>query len=140
MKETTIASIKTLISLFENSSLTTLKVTKGSFSIELTRGAAVSSAPSAPAPLPTPPAAKEGMITTITSPLVGTFYAAPSPDEPPFVQKGQHITEKDIVGLVESMKVFTEIPSPFSGTVEEILVKNGDFVEYDQPLFRIRQD
>ena len=140
MTQETIASIKALIAIFEDSSLTSLKVSEGKFSLHLEKGGA---AVSLPAPVP---AAKGktpgtgGALETITSPLVGTFYAAPSPDEAAFITKGQHITEKDIVGLLESMKVFTEIPAGITGTVEEILVKNGDFIEYDQPLFKIRRD
>lgn len=140
MNQETIASIKELVSLFEASSLTSLKVSEGKFSLHLEKEGAQAAAPA------TVPAVKdaakkaEGALETITSPLVGTFYAAPSPDEPAFVTKGQHITEKDVVGLLESMKVFTEIPAGIAGTVEEILVKNGDFIEYDQPLFKIRRD
>lgn len=135
----TIKSIKELISLFEASSLTALKVSEGKFSLQLEKEGAHAAPAAKPAVRDTAPKA-EGVLETITSPLVGTFYAAPSPDEPAFVTKGQHITERDIVGLLESMKVFTEIPAGIAGTVEEILVKNGDFIEYDQPLFKIRRD
>lgn len=139
MNQETIASIKELVSLFEASSLTSLKVSEGKFSLHLEKEGAQATPAAVPA---VKDAAKkaEGALETITSPLVGTFYAAPSPDEPAFVTKGQHITEKHVVGLLESMKVFTEIPAGIAGTVEEILVKNGDFIEYDQPLFKIRRD
>lgn len=74
----------------------------------------------------------------MTAPLVGIYYSAPSPDDDPFVAVGDKISENSTLCLIESMKVFTEIPSSVSGVVEEILVHNGDFVEYDQPLFKIR--
>lgn len=76
----------------------------------------------------------------ILSPLVGTFYAAPSPDEEPFVKEGAEITADTVVGMVESMKVFTEIPAGVQGSVQKILVHDGDFVEYDQPLFTVRTE
>lgn len=70
----------------------------------------------------------------IKAPLVGTFYAAPSPDQPPFVQVGDTVKKGDVVLIVESMKLMNEVTSDVDGVVQEILVKNGDAVEYDQPL------
>ena len=68
------------------------------------------------------------------APLVGTFYAAPSPDQPPFVQVGDTVKKGDVVLIIESMKLMNEVTSDVDGVVQEILVKNGDAVEYDQPL------
>ena len=70
----------------------------------------------------------------IKAPLVGTFYAAPSPDQPPFVQVGDTVKKGDVVLIIESMKLMNEVTSDVEGVVQEILVKNGDAVEYDQPL------
>ncbi len=105
---------------------------------------APSSAEAAPsAPPPAEPAAPPAAATTlheIKSPTVGTFYAAPSPDDPPFVTVGSHVEPDTIVCIVEAMKVFNQIPAECSGTITEILVNNGDAVEFGQPLFRVRPD
>ena len=79
--------------------------------------------------------AETGLL--IKSPTVGTFYTAPSPDDPPFVTVGSKIQPDTKVCIVEAMKVFNEIPAEVSGTISAILVNNGDAVEYDQPLFRV---
>ena len=73
----------------------------------------------------------------IVSPIVGTFYAAPGPEKDPFVKVGQHIAEGDIVFIIESMKVMNEVPADKSGTVVEILVENGEGVEFGQPILRL---
>ncbi|MCC8151213.1 MAG: acetyl-CoA carboxylase biotin carboxyl carrier protein [Lachnospiraceae bacterium] len=73
----------------------------------------------------------------VNSPLVGTFYAAGSPDAEPFVQVGDTVKKGDVLGIVEAMKLMNEIESDYDGVVKQILVKNGDLVEYDQPLFVI---
>lgn len=75
---------------------------------------------------------------TVKSPLVGTFYAAPSEAAEAFVNVGSVVKKGQTLGIVEAMKLMNEIESEFDGIVEEILVKNGDTVEYGQPLFRIR--
>ena len=75
---------------------------------------------------------------TINSPTVGTFYEAPSPDDPPFVKIGARVEPDTIVCIVEAMKVFNQIPAEIGGTITEILVKNGDAVEFGQPLFRVK--
>ena len=77
----------------------------------------------------------EGMI--VKSPLVGTFYAAPSEDADPFVSVGDKVKKGQVIGIVEAMKLMNEIESDFDGKVAEIYVQNGQAVEYGQPLFRI---
>lgn len=74
----------------------------------------------------------------IKSPLVGTFYAAPSEDAAPFVAAGDSVKEGQVLAIVEAMKLMNDIESDYTGVVAEILVKNGDTVEYGQPLFVIK--
>lgn len=74
----------------------------------------------------------------IKSPLVGTFYAAPAEDAAPFVTEGSEVKKGQTLGIVEAMKLMNEIESEFEGTVAEILVENGQMVEFGQPLFRIK--
>jgi len=90
-------------------------------------------APSAPAAAP---AAADGLV--IKSPTVGTFYASPTPGEPTFVKVGSTVKPDTVVCIIEAMKVFNQIPSEISGTITEVLVNNGDAVEYGQPLFRVK--
>ena len=78
---------------------------------------------------------KEGKI--ITSPMIGTFYAKPSPDSNPFVEVGKNIKKGDTVCIVEAMKLMNEIESEFDGKVVEIFVKDGQMVDFGKPLFRI---
>jgi acetyl-CoA carboxylase biotin carboxyl carrier protein len=83
------------------------------------------------------PKAPQDLGLVIKSPTVGTFYAAPSPDDPPFVTVGSKVRPDTTVCIVEAMKVFNPIEAGVSGTITAILVSNGDAVEYDQPLFRL---
>lgn len=76
----------------------------------------------------------------IKSPLVGTFYRAPRPDAPPFVNEGDHISQGQVLCLIEAMKIFNEIKSEVSGTVKKILVENGAPVQYGEVLFLIKLD
>ena len=94
-------------------------------------------APSAAAAPAAAPAAKE-VLPAIESPMVGTFYATPGPDKPPFVSVCSKVGPETTVCLIEAMKIFNEIKAETSGTVEEVLVKSGQPVEFGQPLFRIR--
>jgi acetyl-CoA carboxylase biotin carboxyl carrier protein len=95
--------------------------------------------PVAAAPVVAPaPAAAEPAGVEIKSPTVGTFYASPSPEEPAYLQVGSKVSPDTIVCQIEAMKVFNQIPAEVSGTVTAILVKNGDAVEYGQPLFRVK--
>jgi acetyl-CoA carboxylase biotin carboxyl carrier protein len=72
---------------------------------------------------------------TVKAPIVGTFYASPAPDKPPFVEVGKQVKKGDVIMIIESMKIMNEVTSDFDGTVKEILVKNGDPVEFDQEIF-----
>jgi acetyl-CoA carboxylase biotin carboxyl carrier protein len=77
---------------------------------------------------------------TIESPMVGTFYRAPSPEADPYVQTGDKLTESTVVCIVEAMKLMNEIEAEVRGEVVEILVENGELVEYGQPLFLIKPE
>jgi acetyl-CoA carboxylase biotin carboxyl carrier protein len=76
----------------------------------------------------------------IKSPLVGTFYATPSPDSKPYVEVGSHVDAQTVVCIIEAMKVMNEIKAETSGVIAEILVTNGQAVEYGQVLFRVKPD
>ena len=78
-------------------------------------------------------------VYIVKSPMVGTFYAAPAPDQPSYVNIGQSIKNGDVLCIVEAMKLMNEIKSEAGGSVTEILVKNGQPVEFDQPLFKIKK-
>lgn len=81
---------------------------------------------------------KEDGTQVIKAPIVGTFYQSAAPDEPPFVKVGDVVSEGEVVCIIEAMKFMNEVNSTVSGTVTEVLVKDGDFVEYGQELFRVR--
>lgn len=83
------------------------------------------------------PAAGTVSGNVVRSPIVGTFYAAPSPDKPPFVKVGDSVKKGDVIMIIESMKLMNEIKSEFDGIVKEILVSDGQAVEYDQPIMII---
>ena len=103
--------------------------------------AAVSAAVPVQAPAPAAAPAKEtaiGSDKVVTSPLVGTFYAAPSPEAEPYVKVGDTVKKGQVLGLIEAMKLMNEIESEYDGVVEAILVENEEVVEYGQPLFRIK--
>lgn len=80
--------------------------------------------------------AAEGNV--VKSPIVGTFYQAPSPDKPPFVKVGDTVKKGDVIMIIESMKLMNEVQSEFDGTVERILVTDGQAVEFDQPIMIIK--
>jgi acetyl-CoA carboxylase biotin carboxyl carrier protein len=82
---------------------------------------------------------QEGLVE-IKSPLIGTFYATPSPDSKPYVEFGSHVDAQTVVCIIEAMKVMNEIKAETSGTIAEVLVANGQAVEYGQVLFRVRPD
>lgn len=103
---------------------------------EATRPAVEASVPPATAPVSAPPPATEKWVE-ISSPMVGTFYRAPAPDEPPFVNVGDRIRTGQTVCIIEAMKLMNELEAEVSGEVVEILVQNGEPVEYGQPLMRV---
>jgi len=145
--------VKELIKVFDKSGLSKLKLKKDDFEIALQKGSetVVQSAPvtaAAPAPAAQPVAqepAKEEIEAAkkkgeyITSPMVGTFYRAPSPDSPPFVKVGDTVRKGQTIGIIEAMKIFNEIEAEFDCKILEILVEDGQPVEYDMPLFLVER-
>jgi acetyl-CoA carboxylase biotin carboxyl carrier protein len=152
--------LKTLIDLVSESGISELEVTEGegkvrivknappvyvqpstSYAPQITAGAPVAAAPSgeaapaAGAAAPAAAAAPQGHV--VTSPMVGTFYRAPSPGADPFVQVGDSVKEGQTICIIEAMKLLNEIECDKAGVVKEILVENGQAVEYGQPLFVI---
>ena len=97
---------------------------------------ALSSTEPRPETVPTTVSATPKTIV-IESPMVGTYFSSSAPDSPPFVSVGSVVHAETIVCIIEAMKVFTDIPAGVSGTIAEILVKNGQAVEFGQPLFRL---
>lgn len=160
--------IKELISIFEKTDLNDMEVQLDNAVLRLNRGAvspwthtagADTQAQAAVVPQPvvsgvqtTADTAKENISETvqaqevkekqgdkvIKSPIVGTFYQSASPDEEPFVKVGDTIAKGDVVCIIEAMKFMNEVNSEVSGTITEILVEDGEFVEYGQELFRVR--
>jgi acetyl-CoA carboxylase biotin carboxyl carrier protein len=155
-----IRKIKKLIELLEESNLAELEIREGEESVRLSRwpkslpaqttvpAAApvtqihtpVGSPEAAPqAPLPSKaPAEPQYEGTVVRSPMVGTFYAAPAPGAPPFIQVGQRVKPGDPIGIIEAMKMFNPIEAEVAGTVVRILVENGQPVEFDEPLVVIQ--
>ncbi|MBF4455732.1 acetyl-CoA carboxylase biotin carboxyl carrier protein [Acinetobacter sp. SK-43] len=137
-----IRKIKKLIDLMIESDLQAIEVKEGDQSISLTRPTPVyAAAPVAAAPTtaaPATPAAKTPRGAVETSPMVGVFYAAASPGEAPFVNVGQTVSAGETLGIIEAMKIMNPIEATKSGVIEEILVKNGEVIQFGQPLFRYR--
>ena len=137
--------VKSLITMIEASSLTKFefKTTEGSLLLEKT---AIVQTIQTQAPSTTVVIAADAAESVetveetieITAPMVGTFYLTPEPDAEPFVKVGTKVEPDSIVCILEAMKLFTEIEADCSGQVVEILAKNGELVEYGQPLFKIK--
>ena len=130
-----------LMDRFQRSSLRAMKLSCQDFSIELEQGAAAAPAAAAPAAVPAPPAAApapqaEGPV--ISAPLVGTYYAAPAPEQPPFVAAGDRVKKGQTVCLIEAMKMMSEVPAPCDCVIEEVLKANGELAAFREALFRYR--
>ena len=151
-----IRKVKKLIELLEESNIDEIEIKEGEESVRISRNSAQAllasqaaapayaaappvpapaAPPAAPAPVAEPPAASSAHV--VKSPMVGTFYRAPSPTAASFVEVGQTVRAGDVVCIVEAMKMMNQIEADKSGTIEAILVENGEPVEFDQPLFSI---
>lgn len=147
--------IKQVVDLMKRSDISEFEFEEDGFKLRLSSKGAdapqiIQAAPAlqaaAPAPAPTPaaeplaaaPAAEEKGIAIIKSPMVGTFYRAASPDSPSFADVGTKVNNDSTVCIIEAMKVMNEIQAEMSGTITEVLIENGEAVEYGQPLFKIK--
>jgi acetyl-CoA carboxylase biotin carboxyl carrier protein len=147
--------IRAIIDLMKKNDLAVFKLEKEGFKIELEahrHPAPLVSVPhehqlisvppgtSAPAQTVSPGSASEAKVTyrEIVSPMVGTFYRAPSPDSAPYVNEGQEVAEETVVCIIEAMKVMNEIKAEVTGEIVEVLVENGTAVQFGQPLFRVK--
>lgn len=151
-----IEEIKQLIELVDASKLdelelevkdTKLKLKKNKEVTEVVSSAPVA-APAAPTPQTTAPtqaaveetpAAESENLEVITSPMVGTFYASRTPEDAPFVNPGSKVANDSIVCIIEAMKLFNDITADIDGEIAEVLVTNGELVEFGQPLFKVRK-
>ena len=104
---------------------------------EPSRAAPAASAPPA-TPAPASTGGDEAGFAYVKSPMVGTFYRSPSPDSPPFADVGSKVEEKSVVCIIEAMKIMNEIQAEVKGTIVEMLVENGQPVEYGQRLFKVK--
>ncbi len=129
-----------LIACFERSSLQTIKLSRQDFSIELTRGGAPAAAVpvSAAAPAAVAAASARAEEPAITAPLVGTFYAAPAPDQAPFVSVGDRVKKGQTVCLIEAMKMMSEVPAPCDCVIEAVLKADGELAAFGEALLRYR--
>jgi acetyl-CoA carboxylase biotin carboxyl carrier protein len=148
-----IRKVKKLIELLEQSNINELEINEGDESVRISRGgtsvtyaAAPAPAPvaAAPAPVAAPapaeaaaPASEEPAGHAVKSPMVGTFYASPAPDAPPFVTVGQTVAAGDVICIIEAMKMMNQIEADKAGTIGAILIEDGEAVEFDQPIVTI---
>ncbi len=147
-----IRKVKKLIELLEESDIAEIEIHEGEESVRISRASSVTppapimaappaAAPAAAAPVPQAaeaPAAEEVISGhQILSPMVGTFYRAPTPGAKSFVEEGQQVSAGDTLCIIEAMKILNQIESDKSGTVKKILVENGQPVEFNQPMFII---
>lgn len=155
-KEQLLGAVKDYIELMKKSGLGYLRVKSEGFEIELGEKPRMPQMP--PMPVMPPNGMTQGIMTAgqqqsgapvasaqqqvhkgiaVRSPIIGTFYASPSPGKPPYVSVGQQVHKGDVLFIIESMKLMNEVTSEFDGIVSEILIKDGDTVEYDQPILMI---
>ncbi len=142
-----IRKIKKLIELLDESGVAEIEIKEGEESVRISRysqSPPVPMAPQAPvaapppaAPAPEPPPPEEPPGHPVISPMVGTFYRAPSPGAKNFVENGQRVEVGTVLCIIEAMKILNQIEADRSGVVREVLVDNGQPVEYGQPLFII---
>ena len=133
-------NIEELINLLKENDLTELEYEKDDEHIRVKRANSESFAPQHSNPSHHIMAPKEVVTSsnTINAPTIGVFYTAKSPQDPPYVKPGDHIKQGDVVGVIEAMKVFTNVVADRDGIVEKVLVNNEEGVEYDQPLIQIK--
>lgn len=138
-----IKQIRELIELMEEKDLASLEYGKKDDYIHLSRNVAVQTvavpqtvAPTTNTPVTPTPKTPSGKVET--APMVGVFYSAPSPNDPPFVKVGQKVEAGDQLGIIEAMKIMNPLEATQSGIIEEILVSNADVVQFGQPVIRYK--
>ncbi len=149
----TVKEVKEMINLMQEHGLTELEIEKNGFKIRLKKGISggISSEMSG-VMVQTIPAqfqaaglieakavVEDAGVYTVRSPMVGTFYSAPAPDAQSYVNQGSDVKEDDVLCIIEAMKLMNEIKCEVHGRIIEILVKNGQPIEFDQPLFKIKK-
>jgi acetyl-CoA carboxylase biotin carboxyl carrier protein len=148
-----IRKVKKLIELLDESGIAEIEISEGEDSVRISRyaqhvapppamhpaAAAPVAAPAAAPATAAAPAEVEEDGYAITAPMVGSYYSAPSPGSPPYVQVGDRVNEGDVLCIIEAMKMMNQIEAEVSGTVKSIRVQNGEPVEYGQVLFVIDQ-
>jgi len=155
-KDADVQKIKELIKIMKENDLVKIDIKHGDDQISLRRAGPVqpsavatpfiTSLPGAPltaeqlAGAGEAPAKVDDDLLEVTSPIVGTFYEAPSPDSDPYVETGTHVNAQTVVCIIEAMKVMNEIKAEVSGTVVDRCVTNGQAIEYGQVLFKIKPD
>ncbi len=146
-------TLKQLIRLMVENDLTELDLEDQGEKVKLKRGpgepgvqyvsappVAVANTGAAEPALPAAAPPEQEDLVAITSPMVGTFYAAPRPDAKPFVVVGDHVNPDQVVCIIEAMKVFNEIKAETTGTIQKVLVESGQAVEFGQPVFMVKAD
>ena len=143
-KELDLKKVRDLIDIMIENDLVEAEIADGDSKIHLKRPDSsrqtVTQPPIAALPVnaPAPPPGQDDNLTDIKSLMVGTFYSAPSPDSDDFVRPGDSVTPDTVVCVIEAMKVMNEIKAETTGTLEKVLVSNGQAVEFGQVLFRVR--
>ena len=147
-----VPKVRRFVQLMKDFDLSELELSQGDVRISLKRGGvteivaapAVAAAPAAaavpataPAEEPAAPVGDASYIATITSPIVGTFYSKANPNAAPYVSVGSTVSDEQTVCIIEAMKVMNQLPAGVSGKITAILAKDGDSVEYGQPLFKV---
>ena len=143
-REIDLEKVKELIELMKENDLVELEIEDGKNKIALKRpgagGPVMTQVPMAAAPAagqaPAEEAKDDGLVE-IVSPMVGTFYSAPSPDSDPFVEVGSKVSADTVICIIEAMKVMNEIKAETSGTITEILCKTGEAIEFGQAIFKV---
>lgn len=138
--------IKQIIELLKDTDITELQIEREGSKLKIKREKFLSSfevmphtkqPPAAESKEPKKATAEQGKLVTITSPIVGIFHRAPSPESPPFVEVGNTVKKGQVLCIIEAMKLMNEIESDTDGIISKILVENGQPVEYGEPLFLI---
>jgi acetyl-CoA carboxylase biotin carboxyl carrier protein len=142
--------VREILRIIDESDLAELQIETEGFSLHVVKGerridaptprpARAAREPEASAPAPTTAHESDGKIT-IAAPMLGTFYRAEAPGQPPFVEVGRRVEPDTIVCIIEVMKMMNSVPAGVSGTIAEVVAENAELVEYGEPLFRVEPE